>query len=349
MPGATDSNKVNCTVRSRSGRESAIPRSGIGENGSDAKRRLRTGSGATAGVEGDTGNGCGLADSWRGWRFDDRYRSQRRSRRDASGPHATVRATLGGIKSFANCTIYNSIDVRVRTAVASGHSYLYDARKLPPVRRVVSPTVVALAVVAAALAPLLVRRRLRGFARWFGAVAGRRNRRRAALAGALAALPLAVRYGGLLCERFLPRLSHDAVVALWYPVLVVGVPLAAVGFGRRLPPAEAGALAALDVGAGSLLDYAALGMAVLPVPVAVHRVGVATAVGLLAAGAGPDDGAKTRGQTASERGVASGDETDDRRWTAAFRAGAALWVVVVVAGHLVRAADFWPRPPTVRS
>jgi peptidoglycan/LPS O-acetylase OafA/YrhL len=89
---------------------------------------------------------------------------------------------------------------------------------------------------------------------------------------------------------------------VWYPLLVVGVPLAAYGFGRRLPAREAGALAAVGFGAGILLDYAYLGIAVLPIPIVVHRVVVVAAVGLLAAGA--------------ESGF---------RWTLSLRAGVVLW------------------------
>ncbi|WP_137285091.1 hypothetical protein [Halorussus salinisoli] len=173
-------------------------------------------------------------------------------------------------------------------------------------------------VVVMALAPLLGRN-ARSFLR---RLAAGRNRRRGTLAGTLAALPLVVRFGGILCERHLPWLSPDAVVALWYPVLVGGVPLAAYLFGRRLPAAEAGALAAVGFGTGLVLDYASLGVAVLPIPVAAHRAVVVAAVGLLAAGAG-------------SRGDSTAGEPTAGRWTPVLRAGAALWVVAVVAGHLV--------------
>jgi hypothetical protein len=141
-------------------------------------------------------------------------------------------------------------------------------------------------VVVVALAPLLTRGRLRDLLRRFGSVATRRNQRRAALAESLAALPLVVRFGGILFERHLSWLSSNAVVAVWYPVLVVGVRLTAYWFGRKLSNPEAGTLAALGFGAGLVLDYAYLGIGVLPIPVAVHRVGVVVAVGLVAAGAG---------------------------------------------------------------
>ncbi|WP_435175375.1 hypothetical protein [Halorussus sp. AFM4] len=181
-------------------------------------------------------------------------------------------------------------------------------------------------VVALALAPLLARRRLRSAIGRLRRLATRRNRRRVALAAGLAALPLAVRFGGILSERHLPWLSHDAVVALWYPVLVGGTPLAAVALGRRVRPAPAGALAAVGFGAGVVLDYASLGVSVLPIPVATHRSVAVIAVGLLAAGAGArrdrDDGTGS--------GSGHGGE-----WTTAFWAGAALWLLVVLAGHLV--------------
>jgi hypothetical protein len=177
-------------------------------------------------------------------------------------------------------------------------------------------------VVLVALAPLLSRRLPRNLARRFGRVVTRQNRRRAALAGSLAALPLVVRFGGIVFERHLAWLSADAVVAVWYPVLVVGVPLVAYRFGRGLAKLAAGTLAALGFGTGLVLDYAYLGIGVLPIPVAVHRVVVVVAVGLVAAGAGSksDD---------------CGLSKSAFRWTPALRAGAVLWVIAVIAGHLV--------------
>lgn len=172
-------------------------------------------------------------------------------------------------------------------------------------------------VVTLALAPLLARRKFGGLARRLRGHATERNRRRFALWLSMVALPLVVRFGGVLSERHLPWLSPDAVVALWYPVLVVGVPLTAVQFGRRLPSAEAGVIAGLGVGLGIVLDYAYLGIGVLPIPVAAHRVAVVVAVGLLAAGS------------------ASRTDGDDSLWTPALKAGAVLWLVAVVGGHLV--------------
>lgn len=167
-------------------------------------------------------------------------------------------------------------------------------------------------VVVLALTPLLAGTRLRSVARRVRGHATGRNRRRAALAGGLAALPLVVRFGGVLFERYLPWLSPDAVVALWYPVLVVGVPLVAYGFGRRLSAEEAGVLAAVGLGTGLVLDYAYLGVAVLPIPVAVHRVAVVAAVGLVAAGS-----------------------RTPFRWTSGVRTGVLLWFGVVILGNLV--------------
>ena len=200
-------------------------------------------------------------------------------------------------------------------------------------------------VVALALAPLLVRRRLGGTVGRLGTAAGRlrdtaarfrtlaarRNRRRVALAVALAALPLAVRFGGVLSERHLPWLSPDAVVALWYPVLVGGVPLAAIVLGRRVRPTPAGVLAALGLGAGVVLDYAYLGVAVLPIPVAAHRAIAVIAVGLLAAGAGSNDAVTVDAESEGE----PSDGRQRTRTSATLRAGAVLWLLVVLAGHLV--------------
>ncbi|NHN59570.1 MULTISPECIES: hypothetical protein [Halorussus] len=182
-------------------------------------------------------------------------------------------------------------------------------------------------VVALALAPLLARRRLLSAVGRLRSLATQRNRRRVALAGALVALPLVVRLGGVLFERHLRWVSPDAVVALWYPVLVGGVPLAAVVLGRRVRSAPAGALAALGFGTGVVLDYAYLGVTMLPIPVAAHRAVAVMAVGLLAAGAG----------ARSDRDVGAESERrlGDAQRTTIFWAGAALWLLVVLAGHLV--------------
>lgn len=78
------------------------------------------------------------------------------------------------------------------------------------------------------------------------------------------------------------------------------------------PPADGPAADAFPTPAAADASPSLVGVGVLPIPVAAHRAVVVAAVALVAAGARPA-----------------------RRWTPLLRAGGGLWVVAVVAGHLV--------------
>jgi len=124
------------------------------------------------------------------------------------------------------------------------------------------------------------------------------------LFGATLSALLFVRASGIYLERLLPG-SPKLVVALCYPLVPVGLPLVAYLPARGLDEFRSFVVASTGVALGITVDYALLGVAVLPVETLVHRLGVVLAVGLLAAGA-------------AEKGRS-------------LRLGALLWVAVVVA------------------
>jgi len=95
---------------------------------------------------------------------------------------------------------------------------------------------------------------------------------------------LSVRFGGIFLEGQFHNTSPKVIAALLYPVLAFGLPLVAYGFGRGLQPVRCFAAAALGIGAAIVVDYQYLGVTVLPLDVVLHRIGIATALGLVAAG-----------------------------------------------------------------
>ena len=105
------------------------------------------------------------------------------------------------------------------------------------------------------------------------------------LFGLTAALPVAVRIAGILLERHtLLANTPKVITALLFPVLAVGLPAVAYRFGRELRTVDGFALTVLGFGVGVLADYAFLDIAVVPIPVVLHRAVLAVALGLLAAG-----------------------------------------------------------------
>lgn len=109
--------------------------------------------------------------------------------------------------------------------------------------------------------------------------------RKVALAATVAGLFFAVRLGGIGLEHAGVLTSHQ-IAAVLYPVIAFGLPAAtyavAHGIMERI---DAGLTAGLALAAAVLMDYAVLGVDVLPVDVILQRFGVVVALGLIAAGA----------------------------------------------------------------
>ncbi len=130
---------------------------------------------------------------------------------------------------------------------------------------------------------------------------------------AIPAVVLAVRAGGVAAENYL-TLDPDVVVAALYPVLVFGTPAVAFAAGRRLEPTDGFLFGALGFGMAVVVDYAVIGISVLPIEIVMHRVGLAVAIGLIAAGARPRE------------------EFD---FEPALVVGSMLWLLFVVTAHVV--------------
>jgi len=123
------------------------------------------------------------------------------------------------------------------------------------------------------------RRRLRSI--W-----GRLSIRKAVLAGSIATILLGVRLAGILLERHAEFLTMHQIAAILYPAIAIGIPLAtyvlAGGIERRM---DAATTASIGMATGVLMDYAYVGLDVIPIVVLIQRVAIIVALGLIAGGA----------------------------------------------------------------
>lgn len=107
----------------------------------------------------------------------------------------------------------------------------------------------------------------------------------------------------------MPWITPKVFVAVLYPVLVVGLPLAAVvlsrplegatrllrlqygisWLGRPLKPQPAFVFAVCGLGTAFIMDFAGLGITTVPIDLLLHRLGLLFALGLMAAGAARSD------------------------------------------------------------
>lgn len=105
---------------------------------------------------------------------------------------------------------------------------------------------------------------------------------------AVAAIVLAyhaIRFGAIGAERWIAYAAPKLIVAVGYPILVVGMPVVAYLTTRRLDATMAFSAAALAFVIATFLDYSYLGVSLIPLETFVHRGALAMAVGLIAAGA----------------------------------------------------------------
>ena len=109
--------------------------------------------------------------------------------------------------------------------------------------------------------------------------------RAALLVAAVIAPYLFVRFGAIAVERTFPGLNPKLIVALFHPVLVVGVPVATYLAARALDMIPAFAIASLGFLIALLLDYTYLGVTSLPLDTFVYQAAVVAAIGFIAAGA----------------------------------------------------------------
>ena len=120
------------------------------------------------------------------------------------------------------------------------------------------------------------------------------NGRTLLLPASLVALYLGVRLGGVGLERAFPTTSPKVFAGLLYPVLAVGIPIAAARTARSLDETRAFALAVAGLGAAFVLDFSTLGLVALSIRLVLHRVALLVSLGLLAAGSARADGPPDR-------------------------------------------------------
>ena len=100
---------------------------------------------------------------------------------------------------------------------------------------------------------------------------------------AMAGIYLAVRVGGVALERQFGGVSPKLIAAALYPVLALGLPVAAYVLSRDLEAEDAFAGAVVGLVAGFVVEYGYLGLEVIPVSLLLHRVALVLALGLIAA------------------------------------------------------------------
>ncbi|WP_336136354.1 hypothetical protein [Natronomonas amylolytica] len=112
----------------------------------------------------------------------------------------------------------------------------------------------------------------------------RRQRRELALGAVVFGLYLAVRFLGIAGEAVATDLSPKLVAAPLYLCLALGTPTAAYLLGRGSNRTWAFVFAAAGLGTAFVVDFAAMGVSLVPLRVVLHRAAVLTALGLIALG-----------------------------------------------------------------
>ena len=119
-----------------------------------------------------------------------------------------------------------------------------------------------------------------------------------------------VRFGAVGLERSLIALNPKLIVAIFYPLLVVGLPVLTYLLARKIDATTAFWAATIGFVVATFVDYTYLGVMRIPLETFVHRAALAIAIGLIAAGAS---------MTAREPEVVTGY----------VRTGVILWFVAV--------------------
>lgn len=139
----------------------------------------------------------------------------------------------------------------------------------------------------------------------------RRRRREIALGAALFGLFVGIRIAGVAAEQAFPGLNPKVIAGGLYLLLVAGTPGITHRLGRGSTATWAFAFATLGLGAAFVVDYAAVGVSVVPLRVVLHRGAVLLAVGLVALGAAR--------------------ATSDRDLTPPLTVGLAGWAIALLA------------------
>ncbi len=151
-------------------------------------------------------------------------------------------------------------------------------------------TVIELAILIPVVGTLLRRRTREAAVETAGRFRAEASRHSdaAILGAALAAVFLGVRAAGIGLEIAYPDLPPKAIAAPLYLAIAVGLPALVIGAARRCDPTAAFLGVVVGLGAGFVLDFAGLGVAVPP-DLIVHRAAMLAAIGLVAVGRAADD------------------------------------------------------------
>jgi hypothetical protein len=133
----------------------------------------------------------------------------------------------------------------------------------------------------------------------------KRNVRGFVLATALASVYVGVRSVAVVFELTVPNIDPRVFLAVLYPAIALGLPSISFALaqpfgatsrfervqhvsrwlGPRLEPLAAFGFVVAGLGGAFVLDFGGMGVGAIPVQVALHRVGLTVALGLIAAGA----------------------------------------------------------------
>lgn len=127
--------------------------------------------------------------------------------------------------------------------------------------------------------------------------------RAAMVIGAVVGLYLGVRFGAIGIERQFPAIPPKVIVAGFYPVIGIGLPVLVYLSARGLDERMAFAAAAMGFLIAILVDYTYLQVLRIPLETLVHRGTLAVAIGVIAAGASRTARARTAGRGYVRTGV----------------------------------------------
>ena len=128
---------------------------------------------------------------------------------------------------------------------------------------------------------------------------------------AIVALYTVVRVGAVAAELRFPETDPKLIAAVFYPLLVCGLPIVAYLSSRQLGSTYAFTAAVIGFVVAVFLDLTSLGVTSLTLHTFVHRIALAVAIGFIAAGAS---------QSARRPGIEPGH----------VRTGVLLWLIAVV-------------------
>lgn len=131
------------------------------------------------------------------------------------------------------------------------------------------------------------------------------------VAGSIVLAYHAIRFGAIGLERQFPELDPKLIVAVFYPTLVIGMPVVVYLSSRKLKASTAFTAATIGFVCAIFIDYTYLDVTSIPLETFVHRAALGVGIGLVAAGA-------------------SATARDPKMRHGFVRTGVLLWLVAIV-------------------